>query len=74
MRQFNTFPLAIYPNIYADFGYVRNQYTEFNNSRLANRSLYGAGVGLDVMWYNFCETHQLCCQSSWRSQTLLFDW
>jgi len=54
MRQFNTFPLAIYPNLYADFGYVRNQYPEFNNSKLANRPLYGAGVGLDVvMWYNF---------------------
>lgn len=54
MRQFNTFPLAIYPNFYADFGYVRNQYPEFNNSKLANRPLYGMGIGLDIVtWYNF---------------------
>jgi outer membrane protein assembly factor BamA len=54
IRQFNTFPLAIYPNIYADFGYVKNQYPEFNNSKLANRPLTGFGIGLDVVtWYNF---------------------
>lgn len=53
-RQFNTFPLAIYPNIYTDFGYVKNQYPELNNSKLANRPLLGAGVGLDIVtWYNF---------------------
>ncbi|WP_428655599.1 BamA/TamA family outer membrane protein [Runella sp.] len=53
-RQFNTFPLAIYPNIYADFGYVRNQYPELNNSKLANRLLAGVGVGIDIVsWYNF---------------------
>jgi outer membrane protein assembly factor BamA len=53
-RQFNTFPLAIYPTVYADFGYVKNKFTELNNSKLANRPLIGAGVGLDVvMWYNF---------------------
>ena len=54
MRQFNTFPLAIYPNIYADFGYTRNQYSSLNNSTLANRPLMGIGIGLDVVtWYNF---------------------
>lgn len=54
MRQFNTFPLAIYPNIYADFGYTRNQYSSLNNSTLANRPLMGVGIGLDVVtWYNF---------------------
>jgi outer membrane protein assembly factor BamA len=53
-RQFNTFPLAIYPNIYADFGYSRNQYPELNNSKLANRLLAGGGIGIDfVSWYNF---------------------
>lgn len=53
IRQLNTFPLAIYPNVYADWGYVSNQFANLNESRLANRPLYGAGVGLDfVMWYN----------------------
>jgi hypothetical protein len=54
MRQFNTFPLAIYPNIYFDTGYVKNQFTQINNSNLANLLLRGVGVGLDVVtWYNF---------------------
>ncbi len=53
LRQFNTLPLAIYPNVYADLGYVANGFTERNNSRLANRWLFGGGAGLDfVTWYN----------------------
>lgn len=54
LRQFNALPVAIYPNIYADVGYVRNPYPELNNSRLANRPLFGFGIGMDVVtWYNF---------------------
>ncbi len=54
LRQFNALPIAIYPNIYADVGYVRNPYPELNNSQLANRPLFGFGVGMDVVtWYNF---------------------
>ncbi|WP_273214120.1 BamA/TamA family outer membrane protein [Runella zeae] len=54
LRQFNALPVAIYPNIYADVGYVRNPYPELNNSQLANRPLFGFGVGMDVVtWYNF---------------------
>lgn len=54
MRQFNTFPLAIYPNIYVDGGYVSNKFTHLNNSLLANRWLVGGGIGIDfVTWYNF---------------------
>lgn len=54
IRQFNTFPLAIYPNIYFDAGYVYNGFPELNNSNLANQLLRGAGIGLDVVtWYNF---------------------
>ncbi len=53
LSQFNTIPIAIYPNIYADIGYVVNNYANLNNSKLANRPLVGAGVGLDVVtWYN----------------------
>ncbi len=54
LRQFNALPVAIYPNIYADVGYVRNPYPELNNSQLANRPLFGFGIGMDVVtWYNF---------------------
>lgn len=53
IRQFNTLPLAIYPNLFFDAGYVRNAYPERNASRLANRWLLGTGAGLDfVTWYN----------------------
>jgi Omp85 superfamily domain len=53
ISQFNTIPITIYPNIYADIGYVVNNYANLNNSRLANRPLAGVGLGLDVVtWYN----------------------
>jgi outer membrane protein assembly factor BamA len=53
LRQFNTLPLAIYPNVFFDAGYVRNAYPERNASTLANRYLFGTGAGLDfVTWYN----------------------
>lgn len=54
LKQFNAFPLAIYPNLYLDAGYVSNKFTALNNSKLANRPLIGGGFGLDfVTWYNF---------------------
>ncbi|MCU0341773.1 MAG: BamA/TamA family outer membrane protein [Spirosomaceae bacterium] len=54
IRQFNTFPLAIYPNVYFDMGYVHNAFPALNNSNLANTALRGVGIGLDVVtWYNF---------------------
>lgn len=53
INQFNSIPLAVYPNIFADAGYVWNAYPVLNNTRLANRALLGGGVGLDfVTWYN----------------------
>jgi outer membrane protein assembly factor BamA len=53
ISQFNTVPVTIYPNIYADIGYVVNNFANLNNSRLANRPLMGVGLGLDVVtWYN----------------------
>ncbi len=53
MSQFNTLPLAIYPNIFLDFGYVANQFANTNNSKLANKMLMGYGIDLDfVSWYN----------------------
>jgi outer membrane protein assembly factor BamA len=53
IKQFNQVPIGIYPNIFADYGYVQNRFTETNQSKLANRSLFGGGFGLDfVTYYN----------------------
>jgi outer membrane protein assembly factor BamA len=53
VKQFNTIPLAMYLNTFADAGYVQNKYPELSNTRLGNKMLYGAGAGLDVVtFYN----------------------
>ena len=53
IKQFNQIPIGIYPSIFADYGYVQNRFTELNQSKLANRSLFGGGFGLDfVTYYN----------------------
>lgn len=53
INQFNSIPMTLYPNVFADAGYVWNAYPALNNTRLANRLLLGGGVGLDfVTWYN----------------------
>jgi len=39
-------PIRVYPKIFADAGYVQNQYE--GNSFLNNRLLYSAGIGLDI--------------------------
>jgi outer membrane protein assembly factor BamA len=53
IKQFNQVPIGIYPSIFADYGYVQNRFTEINQSKLANRSLFGGGIGLDfVTYYN----------------------
>ena len=53
IKQFNQVPIDIYPSIFADYGYVQNRFTEINQSKLANRSLFGGGLGLDfVTYYN----------------------
>lgn len=53
MAQFKTLPIAIYPNIYYDLGFVKNYYPEFSNTLLANKLLKGGGLGIDyVTWYN----------------------
>lgn len=52
LRRFNYFPLNIYLKTYADWGYVHNYraYAENDiNTRLANRFLGGAGVGIDIV-------------------------
>ena len=53
LRQFNVLPLAIYPSVYVDFGYAKNNFKNLNNSNLANSFLMGGGVGMNfVTWYN----------------------
>ncbi len=53
IKQFNSLPVAVYPTIYWDAGYVRNYFPELSNTRLGNRALNGGGAGLDVVtWYD----------------------
>lgn len=51
IKQFNTIPIGIYPNVFFDYGYVNNPLTSENKSKLANRFLYGGGAGIDVVTY-----------------------
>lgn len=53
-RQFRYIPVSIYLKTYADLGYVRNYpyYEERNfNTRLSDKTLFGTGVGLDVVGF-----------------------
>ena len=53
IKQFNTVPIGIYPNVFFDYGYVQSFNVSENKSKLANRSIYGGGFGLDfVTYYN----------------------
>jgi len=53
-KQFNQVPIAIYPTVFFDFAYVNQANPELNNSKLANRWIYGTGLGFDfVTYYNF---------------------
>jgi hypothetical protein len=49
--QFSTFPLAIYPKIYADGGYVHSNY-DYGANKFSNTLLTGIGTGFDVIFYN----------------------
>jgi outer membrane protein assembly factor BamA len=53
IKQFNTIPIGIYPNVFFDYGYANNPFATDNKTKLANRILYGGGAGLDfVTYYN----------------------
>ena len=53
VKQFNTLPMAAYLNTFTDAGYVKNAYPELNNTQLANKFIYGAGTGIDIItFYN----------------------
>jgi outer membrane protein assembly factor BamA len=52
-RQFQTIPMALYLKAYGDAGYVQNKTYNVEDNFLANKLLYGYGVGLDfVTFYN----------------------
>ena len=52
--QFNTLPLAMYLKVYFDHGYLWNDLPYLREQTLANRYLYGYGVGLDIVsFYDF---------------------
>ncbi len=51
IEQFSTFPLAIYPKIYADAGYVYSNY-DYGSNLFSNQLLWGTGAGIDLVFYN----------------------
>jgi outer membrane protein assembly factor BamA len=52
--QFNTLPLAMYIKAYFDHGYLWNDLPYLTEQPLANRYLFGYGVGLDIVsFYDF---------------------
>ncbi len=52
-QHFKKIPFAIYFKIYGDAGYVSNKFQP-GNERLANKGLYGYGLGFDfVTYYDF---------------------
>ncbi|RME14740.1 MAG: hypothetical protein D6799_06815, partial [Bacteroidetes bacterium] len=48
--QFNTIPFYMYANVFADAAYVQDRFY-FNTNFLANRWIYGYGIGLDFITY-----------------------
>lgn len=53
LKQFRTVPLAIYPKVYADFGYASDRVFSKERNPFANQLLWGTGLGVDfVSYYN----------------------
>lgn len=50
IRQFRAMPVKVFFGVNSDFGYVYEPYNEVNNP-LANRLLWGGGVGLDFVFF-----------------------
>ncbi len=49
VRQFQTFPLALYGKLFFDAAYIRNYPNNQVNSLLTDKLIYGAGFGLDIV-------------------------
>ncbi|MDF2158160.1 BamA/TamA family outer membrane protein [Algoriphagus sp. CAU 1675] len=50
LDQFNTIPLRLYLSANFDHGYVKDRNQIPENALLANKYLFGYGVGLDMVW------------------------
>jgi outer membrane protein assembly factor BamA len=51
LDQFSTLPLAIFPKIYADLGYVHSNF-DYGSNLFNKQVLWGTGIGLDMVLYN----------------------
>jgi outer membrane protein assembly factor BamA len=51
LEQFSTLPIALFPKIYADLGYVYTKY-DYGSSVFNNTLLWGIGTGVDLVFYN----------------------
>ena len=53
IKQFQTFPIALYLKTYFDSGYIWNTWSfpENANNRFTNEFIYGGGVGLDLVTF-----------------------
>ncbi len=51
LKQFQKIPIAIYPKLFADLGYVSNNFTAPTNKALTNTLLPGYGAGIDFVTY-----------------------
>jgi len=49
--QFQKIPLAVYLKAFFDSGYVKNEFTDPENTALSNKYLFGGGIGLDIVTY-----------------------
>ena len=50
MEQFNKIHYAVYVNMFADAGYVRNDFPDPTNT-MVNNWQFSAGIGLDLVTY-----------------------
>ena len=51
LRQFRTIPIAMYPKVFFDIGYAQDNVFGRDINPLANRILWGTGLGLDMVTY-----------------------
>ncbi len=49
LKQFKTFPIALYGKVFFDGGYVQNFENYENNDRLTDKFIYSIGAGLDIV-------------------------
>jgi outer membrane protein assembly factor BamA len=48
VKQFQTFPIALYGKVFFDSGWVAGYRGYENNDRLSNKLIYGIGTGVDI--------------------------